>query len=221
MRSSARTPMATVTSTVISPSVSNPRKSTRITLTTLDPCASRGAASMKYADSLDVVPDAPMDRTSAVTTAPAAIATIPSRIFTAPEERSPKPRNRENTSTKMTTVSVSTANCVIARSGAPRRAYITATLYPTTPSDRTAVIVDRANAADNAPEKMSAARTASWNSTGVERRGVGSVRFVATAVATSVTAVRVTVSTYERSDAACNAGTMRRLTRSSRLTLPQ
>ena len=48
MRSSARTPIATVTSTVISPSVSKPRKSTRMTFTTLRPCASVGAASAKY-----------------------------------------------------------------------------------------------------------------------------------------------------------------------------
>src|SRR5581483_791387 len=120
MRSSARTPIATVTRTVVSPSVSKPRKSTRITLTMLEPCASRGAASAKYAESLDVVPDAPMDNTSIVTRAPAARATTASRSLTNREERSPNPRNCENTSTKMTTVSVSTANWVIARSGAPR-----------------------------------------------------------------------------------------------------
>src|SRR5690606_20955893 len=47
MRRSAATPTAAVTSTVISPSVSSARKSTRITLTTLRPCAWVGAASAK------------------------------------------------------------------------------------------------------------------------------------------------------------------------------
>src|SRR3954463_6503916 len=89
IRSSALTPIATVTSTVVSPNVSKPLKSTRITLTTLRPCASRGAASAKYAESLDVVPDAPTNSTRVVTSTPAAAATIASRTRTAVDERSP------------------------------------------------------------------------------------------------------------------------------------
>src|SRR4029079_5084660 len=45
-RASATDPMAAVASTVISPIVSRPRKSTRITLTTLRPCASGSARSI-------------------------------------------------------------------------------------------------------------------------------------------------------------------------------
>ena len=89
--SSAPTPIATVTSTVISPSVSKPRKSTRMTLTTLRPCASRGAASAKYADSRDVVPEAPMNNTSVVTRMPAAAATSASRVLISRDDRSPNP----------------------------------------------------------------------------------------------------------------------------------
>ena len=91
MRSSARTPTATVTSTVISPRVSNPRKSTRITFTTLRPCPSVAALSVKYGESRDVVPEAPMKSTSTAMIVPAAVAMTASRTLTSGEDKSPNP----------------------------------------------------------------------------------------------------------------------------------
>src|SRR5688572_7383694 len=114
----------------------------------------------------------------------------------------------------MTTVRVSTANWVIAKSGAPSSAYITATPYPTVPSDNAAAILERANVADSAPATMSAASAASWNWIEVQRRGVGKARPVASAMVTSAMAVTTTVRAYERSDALCSAGAIRRLSAS-------
>jgi len=78
-------------------------------------------------DPREVVPDEAMNSTSAVITLPATSATMASRPLTRREDGSPNPRRCLNTSTKITTVSVSTANCVIARSGAPKSANISAT----------------------------------------------------------------------------------------------
>jgi len=78
-----------------------------------------------------------------------------------------------------------------------------------------------APAADNAPAMIRAARTPSWNSTDVQRLGAGRIRVVMSAIATSATAVVVTVSTYERSDAACRAGPMRRLMVSRTVRVPE
>src|SRR3954468_7596392 len=115
----------------------------------------------------------------------------------------------------MTTVRVSTANWVIARSGAPSSAYITATPYPTVPSDNAAAMLERANVADSAAATMSAASAASWNWIGAQRRGGGREPPLASATATSAIAVTTTVSTYERSDALWSAGARRRLAASS------
>ena len=115
----------------------------------------------------------------------------------------------------MTTVSVSTANWVIARSGAPSSAYITATPYPTVPSDKTAAMLERANAADSAPATMSAASSAfvelrsASSGAAAEGRGRSPARSPP-AQSPSTT----TVSTYERSDALCSAGATRRLSAS-------
>ena len=73
---------------------------------------------------------------------------------------------------------------------------------------------ERANAADSAAATISAASAASWNGIGVERRGIGKAGPVASATATSATAVRMTMSTYERSEALCSAGATRRLSAS-------
>src|SRR3954453_20957006 len=115
----------------------------------------------------------------------------------------------------MTTVKVSTANWVCARSGAPSSAYITATPYPTVPSDNAAAMLERANVADSAPAMMSPASAASWNWIDVQRRGGGRVRPVASATLTSAMAVTTTVRAYERSDALCMTGARRRLSASS------
>src|SRR6185312_13766601 len=102
----------------------------------------------------------------------------------------------------------------MARSGAPRSAYIRATPYPTVPSDNTALMFVRAKAAESAAQLMRIATTASWNAIGVERLGAGRIRPVASAVPTNVTVVTTTTRRYERNEALWRAGETHRLSES-------
>src|SRR5690606_10723627 len=88
MRKSAVTPTAAVTSTVISPSVSSARKSTRITLTMLRPCAIVGAASAKKSRKRGLVGLIAELNVSTAIARPAISAMTPSRIRTRRELRS-------------------------------------------------------------------------------------------------------------------------------------
>src|SRR3954467_7329800 len=65
------------------------------------------------------------------------------------------------------------------------------------------------------------ARTPSWSSTAVQRLGAGRIRAIISAIATRATAVAVTVSTYERRDAPCKAGPIRRLVLSRTVSVPE
>ncbi|MNS85722.1 hypothetical protein D3C72_1195960 [compost metagenome] len=126
-RSSAYTVSATMPSTVISPKVSKPRKSTSITLTTLVPPPSVSARSRKKGEMLCGKVRVIIAQASAAMPQPAMVATSRSR----PRRPQGRSRMRAGCTTSLlrigsqrrpsrmsTVVTASTTSCVSARSGA-------------------------------------------------------------------------------------------------------
>ena len=152
------TPVATATSTEISPSVSQARMSTSITLTMFLPCASMASAGSPSA---------------IVGWMRAPSATIPMTPITMPASAPMMPRatlctgglrwaiclgRRRSTSTNTTSTMVSTSACVRARSGAPDMPNSSTSPYPVTLTSSTAVMRWRTVAAATAATPMTNAR---------------------------------------------------------------
>ncbi len=115
-------PRAATSRTMISPRVSRARKSTRITLTTLRPCASGSARARYSSPTGTAVRAAPAMRAKEANITPTPTAMAPRRT---PEARTGRRVNLvgrlRRTSAKITRDSVSMSSCVSARSGAPWR----------------------------------------------------------------------------------------------------
>ena len=154
--------MAAATSTVISPMVSMPRMSTRITLTTLWPWPSGRARSTISADTDGLVRFPAATRAMVVRKSPTATdSTARGTARTAGVVRSKRSGRIRRTSRNTTTDRVSIATWVRARSGAPCTTNSRAMPYPTTPSKSAAANRRRAVVAASPPTTRSTA-TGTW-----------------------------------------------------------
>ena len=145
-RNSANTVSATMPSTVISPSVSKPRKSTRITLITLAPPASDREFSMKKGEMPSPACRVSTAKLNAAMPAPAMIASPRSRSrrvrarTRAPSERNPSSIDLKRGGSQRkprrirTSVTISTTSCVNARSGAENQTNVMQVANPAAPA---------------------------------------------------------------------------------------
>ena len=137
--------------------VSQPRKSTRITFTTLRPPPSGSARSTISSETDGAVrlPEAISAKANTIAPTPAATAMRTGRPMA---RAGPNSRGRRrSTSTNSTVDSVSTVTWVRARSGAPSMTNRPVMPYPTTLRNTTAASRRRTSAAPSAPPTMRAA----------------------------------------------------------------